>query len=509
MSCGPARAPSPSPGCSATSRRPCRSTGELTVAEVLGVAPVLAALDADRVRGRRARSTSPPSATTGTSRNAPAPSWTGSVSATSPLTRRLGTLSGGQVVSLGLAAQLLKRPDVLLLDEPTNNLDLDARRTALRACWRTGAAACCWSATTARCSTAWTASPSSSRGEVRFYGGNFTATPRPCARSGRSPSGTSATPSRSSSGRSGRCSRPASGPRAGRATPRGTSKDAGLPKIFAGTMKRSAQESAGRANQTHTARVGQAQGPARRGGPGPARRAEDRAGAAGHPRAGRAHGLPRGADPGAPRRPGPLRGDGVDLAIRGPGADRADRPQRRRQVDPAARGQRRAGRRTAARSTRADGPGRLPVPAAGPAGPRPHRGGEPRRRSRPALPQPQRMHLLARFLFRGSRIHLPVRVLSGGERLRATLACVLYAEPAPQLLLLDEPTNNLDLVSVEPAGERARRLRGRVRGGQPRRAVPRRDRGGPLAAAGGRAARGDRSRCSARLSGAPVGARPD
>jgi ATPase subunit of ABC transporter with duplicated ATPase domains len=41
-----------------------------------------------------------------------------------------------------------------------------------------------------------------------------------------------------------------------------------------------------------------------------------------------------------------------------------------------------------------------------------------------------------------------VRALSGGERLRATLACVLYAEPAPHLLLLDEPTNNLDLVSV-------------------------------------------------------------
>jgi len=41
-----------------------------------------------------------------------------------------------------------------------------------------------------------------------------------------------------------------------------------------------------------------------------------------------------------------------------------------------------------------------------------------------------------------------VSVLSGGERLRATLACVLYAEPAPHLLLLDEPTNNLDLVSV-------------------------------------------------------------
>ncbi|MGC7268605.1 ATP-binding cassette domain-containing protein, partial [Mycobacteroides abscessus subsp. abscessus] len=68
--------------------------------------------------------------------------------------------------------------------------------------------------------------------------------------------------------------------------------------------------------------------------------------------------------------------------------------------------------------------------------------------SAPSLTHTRRMHLLAQFLFRGDRIHLPVGALSGGERLRATLACVLFAEPAPQLLLLDEPTNNLDLVSV-------------------------------------------------------------
>jgi ATPase subunit of ABC transporter with duplicated ATPase domains len=66
----------------------------------------------------------------------------------------------------------------------------------------------------------------------------------------------------------------------------------------------------------------------------------------------------------------------------------------------------------------------------------------------PALSPQRRMHLLAQFLFHGVRATLPVSALSGGELLRATLACMLFAEPAPQLLLLDEPTNNLDLVSV-------------------------------------------------------------
>ncbi|WP_370333262.1 ATP-binding cassette domain-containing protein, partial [Mycolicibacterium hippocampi] len=54
----------------------------------------------------------------------------------------------------------------------------------------------------------------------------------------------------------------------------------------------------------------------------------------------------------------------------------------------------------------------------------------------------------AQFLFRGDDVDRTVRMLSGGERLRATLASVLFAEPAPQMLLLDEPTNNLDLASV-------------------------------------------------------------
>jgi ATPase subunit of ABC transporter with duplicated ATPase domains len=55
---------------------------------------------------------------------------------------------------------------------------------------------------------------------------------------------------------------------------------------------------------------------------------------------------------------------------------------------------------------------------------------------------------LARFLLRQEHADLAVGNLSGGERFRATLATLLLAEPAPQLLLLDEPTNNLDLASV-------------------------------------------------------------
>ena len=39
--------------------------------------------------------------------------------------------------------------------------------------------------------------------------------------------------------------------------------------------------------------------------------------------------------------------------------------------------------------------------------------------------------------------------LSGGERLRAGLACVMSADAPPQLLLLDEPTNHLDIASIE------------------------------------------------------------
>lgn len=56
---------------------------------------------------------------------------------------------------------------------------------------------------------------------------------------------------------------------------------------------------------------------------------------------------------------------------------------------------------------------------------------------------------LARFLLRGDTVLRPVAALSGGERFRLALACLLMADPPPQLLVLDEPTNNLDLDTVD------------------------------------------------------------
>ena len=47
------------------------------------------------------------------------------------------------------------------------------------------------------------------------------------------------------------------------------------------------------------------------------------------------------------------------------------------------------------------------------------------------------------------RIGVPSGRLSGGERLKAALACAFYRDPPAQLLLLDEPDNHLDLDARE------------------------------------------------------------
>ncbi len=58
-------------------------------------------------------------------------------------------------------------------------------------------------------------------------------------------------------------------------------------------------------------------------------------------------------------------------------------------------------------------------------------------------------YALARFLFSHEAALQKVGTLSGGQRLRASLACVLGGEHPPSLLVLDEPTNHLDLDALE------------------------------------------------------------
>lgn len=71
------------------------------------------------------------------------------------------------------------------------------------------------------------------------------------------------------------------------------------------------------------------------------------------------------------------------------------------------------------------------------------------RAAAPTVPPQQVRASLARFLFRGALAERRVARLSGGERFRVALASVLLADPAPQLVVLDEPTNSLDVDSVD------------------------------------------------------------
>ncbi|MFE9370479.1 ABC-F family ATP-binding cassette domain-containing protein [Streptomyces sp. NPDC006711] len=361
------------------------------------------------------------------------------------LDRELSTLSGGQIVSLGLAAQLLKRPDVLLLDEPTNNLDLEARRKLYDVLSDFKGCLLLVSHDRALLDRMERIAELGSS-ELRLYGGDFTqyeeavrAEQEAAERNIRSAEQEFKREKREMQQARERAERRQSN--AAR-----NLKSAGLPRIFAGNMKRGAQEAAGRAGQMHASRLGEAK--ARLDEAGRALRDEQRITLElpdTNVPAGRNLFLGQGLQV---RHAGNavFADGGVDLTVRGPerialtGPNGAGKTTLLRlmtgELTPDAGEAKRGGGRVAYLSQRLDLLNTDLTVAENFAAFAPER------------PEAERMNLLARFLFRGARAHLPVGTLSGGERLRATLACVLCAEPAPQLLLLDEPTNNLDLVSA-------------------------------------------------------------
>jgi ATPase subunit of ABC transporter with duplicated ATPase domains len=359
------------------------------------------------------------------------------------LDRRVGELSGGEAVLLGLAAQFLRRPDVLLLDEPTNNLDLDARRRLYD-----GLAA--WSGVMLVIShdrellERVDAIAELRGGQVRMFGGNLTAYEEAIAveqeaaeRGVRAAESDVRRQQRELIEAQTKLSRRE---RYGRKGLENTRKPRA---VIRGEKRVAAQVSAGKHRTMHAEKLDEARGRlaiAEEAVRDDAEIVVD---------------LPQTAVPsgrtvltveGAELRCGPT----VDLVLRGP--ERV-----------ALLGANGAGKTTLLEAIA----GRLApvsgrVKTAVPSRYLPQRLtvldhaetiGDNLARMAPSATDYEIRSRLARFLFRGDRADQVVGTLSGGERFRATLAALLLSEPPPQLLLLDEPTNNLDLASARQLSE--------------------------------------------------------
>ncbi len=78
----------------------------------------------------------------------------------------------------------------------------------------------------------------------------------------------------------------------------------------------------------------------------------------------------------------------------------------------------------------------------------------------PALTTQEVYWLMDRFCLGRDAVDRRPEELSGGERMRAALACLLGIGSPPPLLVLDEPTNNLDVSTVEVLEEALAAFRG-------------------------------------------------
>jgi ATPase subunit of ABC transporter with duplicated ATPase domains len=66
-----------------------------------------------------------------------------------------------------------------------------------------------------------------------------------------------------------------------------------------------------------------------------------------------------------------------------------------------------------------------------------------------AMPEHEIKIRLSRYLFDRSTWSKPCSSLSGGEKMRLAICCLMIRQHAPDLFALDEPTNNLDIPNIE------------------------------------------------------------
>jgi len=373
------------------------------------------------------------------------------------LQRPLCTLSGGEAMSVALAARLLQRPEVLLLDEPSNHLDHDARRRLrdVLADWP----GCVLLASHDReLLEGMDQIAELHPDNLRLRGGGWRCY-REAVAAEQQAAGQRVRQLRAEVRRQQHEQQQAR-ERAERRSARAEHgvADAGLPRLIAGKRARAAQVSAGKAADVHADRLAQARTQLREAAqaleastslslPLPATRVPaERVLFHGE-------GLRVARDGRALFGP-----QGVTLTIRGPARI-------------ALRGANGAGKTTLLRLIAGDlppdagsvrrGPGRIAWLSQRLELPEPGRSvSRQLAAAAPGLSVTERGRLLAGLGLRGDRAELPLEALSGGERLRVVLLCVLHAEPAPQLLLLDEPTNNLDLDTVGQLEQALREYQG-------------------------------------------------
>ncbi|MCE3289330.1 MAG: transporter [Caulobacter sp.] len=359
------------------------------------------------------------------------------------------SLSGGQATRAALAAVLLAEPDVILLDEPTNNLDTEARALVADVLRRWKGGALVVSHDRALLEEMDRIVELSPLG-ARVYGGGYSLYAERKAEEAAAAERDLAVAAKEA----GRARREAQAARERQdqrdAAGRRFAARGSEPKILLGAQKRRAEATAGRVDRLADRKQDEA------------RQALETAQARVERTRGLAFDLPPSCLPSGrlvlsledaafawPDQP-PLF-EHLDLTVTG--------PERIAVTGPNGRGKTTLIRLAAGLLEPTAGTVRRPVPAMM----LDQRTDllrddetilEAFRRLNPAADRNAAQAALARFLFRNTAADQLVGSLSGGERLRAALACVLAGERPPQLLILDEPTNHLDLDSLQ-AVERA------------------------------------------------------